>query len=238
MKIAVVRPIDTVARAGAQQGMLVRWRARSSGRFYGRLVEGRRVGGHVRQVDVTMLGTCVVEPTVVQRREFWKTANAALARLANRLTPGETERIIGELHERVPMVSADELHALTIEQADREAAWWGKLAASERDMAGDHDGVAVGAKKRADALRTASQDAQRHADDAKARGDRGRAGEAISESRFTTQVEMLKDIGWTKRQILHARAMAKLSPEEFQAHIKRNAERPELWPRYKDGTRA
>lgn len=185
-----------------------------------------------------MLGSCVIEPSVEQRREFWKAANAALARLSNRLTAEETGGIMAELHKRVPMVSAAELHALTVEQAEREAAWWANLAAAERDMAGGHDGLAAGAKKSADGLRIAADGAQRHADDAKARAERGRAGEAIPESRAMTQAELLAALGWSKRKLARVRAMTKLSPEDFEAHIQRSATRPEAWPRHKDGTRA
>src|ERR1700675_2261650 len=81
--------------------MFVRWRRRPSGRLSARLVHNQRVAGRVRQRHVGELGAISVAALhmpdeiqgIVARRTFWRTANAALARVAG-LIDGSQEAVI------------------------------------------------------------------------------------------------------------------------------------------------
>ena len=116
--------------------MFVRWRRRPSGRLSARLVHNQRVAGRVRQRHVEELGAISVAALhmpdeiqgIVARRTFWRTANAALARVAG-LIDGSHEAVIrAALEARVPSATPEELRRLALLQAEREGRFWGKLA--------------------------------------------------------------------------------------------------------------
>jgi hypothetical protein len=205
--------------------MFVRWLVRPSGRITARLVEGRRANGKVKQEHIAQLGHAWVQPTIEQRREFWLAATVALGRLSNRLTPQQTGAIMTELHQRVPMVTPDELHTLTIFQAERDSQQWDRLAAMHADVAAGHDGLATTATKAAERGRQAAEVATRHADEARDRLARARAGETVAETREMTPE---RKCGWrwggpgAKRGAI---ALSNLSPAEFEAHTGRHHSR-------------
>jgi hypothetical protein len=134
-------------------------------------------------------------------------ANVSLARLSNRLTPRQTGAIMAELHKRVPVVTAEELHGLSIFQAERDLQQWDRLAAIHADVAAGHDGLATTATKAAEGGRQAAEVATRHADEARDRLARAQAGETVAETREMTREEMRLGLGWFRREVQRAIAL-------------------------------
>ena len=116
--------------------MFVRWRRRPSGRLSARLVHNQRVAGRVRQRHVGELGAISVGALdvadeiegIAARKAFWRTANAALARVAGRIDGSQEAAIRAALEARVPSATPGELRRLALLQAEREGRLWGKLA--------------------------------------------------------------------------------------------------------------
>src|SRR5260370_39184268 len=83
-------PVDKWCQSGRTRRMFVRWRRRPSGRLSARLVHNQRVAGRVRQRHVGELGAISVVALdvadeiegIAARKAFWRTANAAVARVA------------------------------------------------------------------------------------------------------------------------------------------------------------
>jgi hypothetical protein len=145
---------------------------------------------------------------------------------------------MAELHQRVPMVTPDELHTLTIFQAERDLQQWDRLAAMHADVAAGHDGLATTATKAAERGRQAAEVATRLADEARDRLARARAGETVAETREMTREEMRLALGWSRHEEQRAIALSSLSPAEFEAHMERYHSRREPWPRHADGSKA
>src|SRR5260221_7403835 len=135
--------------------MFVRWRRRSSGRLSARLVHNQRVDGRVRQHHVGELGA--ISPAaldsantmegIIARRGFWRRANAALARFADRLDASLEGTIRAALQGRVPVITSNELHRLSLLGAEREVRFWKRLAEDSRFIAAGQDGQRTEAGK-------------------------------------------------------------------------------------------
>jgi hypothetical protein len=92
--------------------MFVRFRSYTSAAMQVSIVETRRTGGKVRHEHVAGLGSIEMPPTVSGRMAFWKALYERLGRLGNRLDPETQARLLGSVHERIPMVTPDEQRAL------------------------------------------------------------------------------------------------------------------------------
>jgi len=214
--------------------MFVRWSARPSGRLFARLVEGRRVDGRVRQEHVGQLGwvPANVALTVADRRAFWVSAEAALARLSNRLDPKTEGDIRMALHARVPIVTPAELQALALEQAKRDARLWKSQAAQGEKIVEASEALVAGAQKQLAAQRDVLERDRRRAADAQARLERGLAGETIPETPSMSRAELkafLEKLGVTPRFKRRARMLAGLSEEQFEELVQRKPN--DRWPR-------
>ena len=98
------------------------------------IVETRRAGGKLRHEHVAGLGSLEMPPTVSGRAAFWRAVHERLGRLGNRLDPETQARLLGSVHERIPMVTPDEQRALQREtpQAVASSAPRGDQAAGRR----------------------------------------------------------------------------------------------------------
>jgi hypothetical protein len=56
--------------------------------------------------------------TVAGRVAFWQQVHERLAKLSNCIDPATRGKLIGSLHEKIPMPTADEQQALQLENAD------------------------------------------------------------------------------------------------------------------------
>ena len=94
------------------------------------LVETHRVDGRVRHQHVASLGSIPIDPDISDRMAFWIALHQRLARLSNRISTDDHHKALGAIHERVPMVMADEQRALQRENAEYDLHFWSSL----RDM--------------------------------------------------------------------------------------------------------
>jgi hypothetical protein len=92
--------------------MFVRFRHQGRHRLQASIVgTTRRADGKVCQKHVAGLGSILVPPSVADRVAFWQQAHERLAKL----DPATRGKLMGSLHERIPMPTADEQQALQLE---------------------------------------------------------------------------------------------------------------------------
>jgi hypothetical protein len=120
--------------AATRHYMFVRFRSYTSAAMQVSIVETRRTGGKVRHEHVAGLGSIEMPPTVSGRVAFWRALHERLGRLGNRLDPETQARLLGSVHERIPMVTPDEQRILQREtpQAVASSAPRGDRAAGRR----------------------------------------------------------------------------------------------------------
>src|SRR5215208_4526979 len=99
--------------------MFVRFR-QTKYRLQVSLVETRRVGGKVRHEHVAGLGSVELPLSVEGRLAFWQRLHQRLGRLSNRIGASAQAKILGDVHTRIPMVTADEQRALQLENAEAD----------------------------------------------------------------------------------------------------------------------
>jgi hypothetical protein len=98
--------------------MFVRFRHRGRHRLEASIVEtARRADGKVCQKHVAGLGSILVPASVADRVAFWQQAHERLAKLSNRIDQETRGKLMGSLHEKIPMPTADEQQALQLENA-------------------------------------------------------------------------------------------------------------------------
>jgi hypothetical protein len=81
------------------------------------LIETRRVDGKVRHEHIASLGSIILPPSVADRITFWQRLHDRLAKLSNRVTAEDQGKVLGAVHAKVPMITADEQRALQLENA-------------------------------------------------------------------------------------------------------------------------
>src|SRR5690242_13132208 len=96
--------------------MFVRYRE-TKRKLQASLIETRRADGKVQHEHIASLGSIVREPSVHARVEFWARLHGRLARLSNRLSAEERDKVLASIHARVPMPSIDERKAAQLENA-------------------------------------------------------------------------------------------------------------------------
>jgi hypothetical protein len=98
--------------------MFVRFRHRGRHRLEASIVEtARRADGKVCQKHVAGLGSILMPASVADRVAFWQQAHERLANLSNRIDQETRGKLMGSLHEKIPMPTADEQQALQLENA-------------------------------------------------------------------------------------------------------------------------
>src|SRR5262249_36495599 len=107
------------------------------------LVEPRRENGKVRHEHVSSLGSVETPLTVAGRIEFWGRLHERLARLSNRLDSETQSKVLGAVHARVPMPTADEQRGLQLENAKTDADQWEWIHGTHAAMVQDHKGLAA-----------------------------------------------------------------------------------------------
>jgi len=94
------------------------------------LIETSRSGGKVMHEHVASLGSVDVPPSIRERLAFWGKIPTRLDRLGNRINAEHRAKIIGALHDRVPIVTIDERRSQQLENAAVDERTWSSL----RDM--------------------------------------------------------------------------------------------------------
>jgi hypothetical protein len=193
--------------------MFVRFRQTRSS-LQATLLLGRRVGGRVRQEQIAALGSVKMPLTVDGREAFWRKLHELLARLGNRIPPEAQAKIMGEVHSRIPMVTADDRREHEIALADRERQVWNGLQGILAERAEGMDGVAASATASAAADREGASDAGARAAAAAGRVDRLRRGDDdVSRGQEVDLETILREAGWTTAKLNHCHVLAALPRE-------------------------
>jgi len=115
--------------------MFIRFR-RKGRRLYASLAENSRIDGRVHQTHVSALGSVPIEslmPTpsddasklsAQHRFKFWKTLHEVMARLGNRIDAATAERMMRQVHERIPMPMPEESQSMELWAAEGHATSW------------------------------------------------------------------------------------------------------------------
>jgi hypothetical protein len=196
------------------------------------LIETRRVDGKVRHEHVASLGSISLSLTPFDRFEFWRELHAKLARLSNRIDAATHARILGNVHERVPMPTPDGQAALQLEAAEEDARFWRSMQYMNASTAEGHRRLAERAEQKRRALEASATDAAERAAAAEDRVARLKRGEAVAGG-ITKPLDvaaMLRSLGWSTSDLSRAAGLAALSPAEFALfchEVRRATERAE-----------
>jgi hypothetical protein len=178
------------------------------------VAETRRVDGKVRHEHVASLGSIGIPQTVAARIAFWAALYGRLAKLGNRIDPETQAKILGAIHAKVPMVTPDEQRGLQIENAEADERLWSGLRDVHADQIEGHKALVAKAQTTIASATSEMTHAGQKAAVAKERIEKLKNGENLSGglSKSTTGFEkILRDAGWTKADLRHARELAELS---------------------------
>jgi hypothetical protein len=169
----------------------------------------------VRQEHVASLGSIKTPLTVTDRIAFWARLHERLARLGNRVDGAAQGKVLAAVHGRVPMVTADERQALQLENAKLDAKQWSSIHDLHAGTVEDHKRHAA---KVAGIIANAEHEAEQasaHAKAARERVERIERGENVEGGlgKPADFEQIVREAGWTTRDITHARLIAAL-PEE------------------------
>ena len=169
------------------------------------------------QEHVASLGSVSLSLTPFDRFEFWRDLHAKLARLSNRIDAATHARILGSVHERVPMPTTDGQAALQLEAAEEDARFWRSMQDMNASTAEGHRRLAERAEQKQRALEASAADAAQRAAAAEDRVARLKRGEAVTVS-ITKPLDvsaMLRSLGWSTSDLSRAAGLAALSQTEF-----------------------
>jgi hypothetical protein len=159
--------------------MFVRFRQKGD-RLQVSLIETRRIdGGKVRHEHVAGLGAIPTPPSVADRVAFWQRLHERLGKLGNRVDAATQGKVLGAIHAKVPMVTADEQRALQLENAKADAQFWDDLAGMHTSTVEDHKGLAALAERKITQSEAERANAAEHAAKAKDRIARIERGENV-----------------------------------------------------------
>ena len=141
--------------------------------------------------------------------------------------------MLGAVHAKVPMVTADEQRALQLENAKADAQFWDRMADMYAGTATDHKGLAARAERTAAEGEVERAKAAEHAARAKERVERIERGENVEGGLGKQQIDVeaiLIDAGWTKADFKRARLLNELgdgASEELLSEVMRRHKRGE-----------
>jgi hypothetical protein len=158
--------------------MFVRFR-QTEHRLQVSLVETRRLDGKVHHEHIASLGSIETPPTVPSRITFWQKLHERLGKLSNRVDAATQRKVLGEVHARIPMVTADEQRALQLENAEAEARFWSTFHDMNAEQVEGHKGLAALAERKIADGQSAAADAAAEAAVAKERVERIKRGENV-----------------------------------------------------------
>jgi uncharacterized protein (DUF885 family) len=79
---------------------------------------------------------------------FWSHLHERLAKLSNRIDAADQAKILGTIHARVAMVTADEQHDLKLENAQADERLWSSLREINEGTVADHEQLIARAEAR------------------------------------------------------------------------------------------
>jgi hypothetical protein len=176
------------------------------------IIETRRIDGKVRHEHIASLGSIEVPLSVADRIVFWQRVNERLVKLSNRIDPATQGKIRGDLHARVPMVTADEQRALQLENAEADERFWSSLHGMNREQVDGHKALAASVQSKIAAGRTEATKAATNAAAASERVERIKKGDDVQGGlgKPIDYRAILHKAGMTDRDIWECMDMAEL----------------------------
>jgi hypothetical protein len=108
-------------------------------------------------------------------------------------------KLLGDIHARIPMVTPDEIQAAKIEAAEADERFWSRLHDGHTGQIEGHGRLIAKAEAKI-------ADIKAQAEGAKDRVERLKRGEDVASGLAKPDMEkMLRDAGWTTRDINHMR---------------------------------
>jgi hypothetical protein len=191
--------------------MFVRFRQTES-RLQVSLIETRRLAGKVQHEHIAGLGSISTAPSTADRIAFWERLHAKLTKLSNRIDAETHGKVLGAIHARIPMVTADEQQALQIENAEADELLWSRLHDMHAGTVEDHKGLAATVANAIATRTSAMTEAANNAAAAKQRVERLRKGESLPGGlgQPLNLWERLRAGGWTEAELQHCVDLASL----------------------------
>jgi hypothetical protein len=187
--------------------MFVRFRYSQSGLLQVSLVEARRRNGRVEQEHIAGFGSVLLPLTVEGRLAFWQRLHERLARLSNRVDATAQGKVFASIHERIPMVTLDEQHALKLEYADQNERFWTHIRDHHRDHIEGHKQLVAGAQEKMAESQTAMAEADGEVAQVKDNIERLRNGEDAPISKPLSSKELMKIMGWNASDVRHSQVL-------------------------------
>ena len=144
------------------------------------LIETCRVDGKVGHKYVASLGSCPTPPTVADRIAFWQALHTRLARLSNRVDAVTHRKVLGAVHERIPLVTPDEQAAIQLANAEADVKFWNTLGDMHREQVEGNKHLVAKVSEAIATSETAIRDAEANAARAKDRIERLKRGELVT----------------------------------------------------------
>jgi hypothetical protein len=91
------------------------------------LIQTRREGGKVRHQHIAGLGAITIPASAPDRIAFWRGLHDRLSALSNCIVD-EQSKLLGAVHERIPMPTLDELRDVQLENGQGGSALLGGAA--------------------------------------------------------------------------------------------------------------
>jgi hypothetical protein len=143
------------------------------------LVETRRLNGKVHHEHVASLGSVETPPSVPERIAFWLKLHDRLGKLSNRIDAATQGKVLGAVHARIAMVTADEQCALQLENAEADAQFWLNFRDMNAEPVEGHKGLVAQAERKIADGQSATANAAANAAIAKERIERLKRGENV-----------------------------------------------------------
>jgi hypothetical protein len=201
------------------------------------LIETSRTGGKVRHEHVASLGSIDDPPTVEDRLEFWRRLHERFGQLSNRIAGADHAKILGAIHDRIPMVAVDDIGAVQLSNTEADEHFWSRLRDMHQGTAEDHKQMLATVQRAIATAEAQAADCGAKAEAAKDRARRLRNGEAVPGGlRKPLGPEdferILRDAGWTTQDIEHCRVVHRVFElgafDELMTEIQKAHRRAEL----------
>lgn len=204
--------------------MFIRFR-QTRDRLQVSLVENRRTGGKVRHEHIASFGSIATPFSVEARLAFWARLHQRLAQLANRV---DAAKLLGSIHARVPMVTADEQRSLQLQNAEADERFWASVRDMNQATVDEHKGLAATVERKIANGEAAATAAAEKAAAAKDRVERIRRGEdvvgGLGKPLTAENFERIfREAGFTAGDIRFSEFVAAVSEDVFDEALKEGA---------------
>jgi hypothetical protein len=202
--------------------MFVRFQQQGN-RLQPSLMQSRRVDGKPRSEHIASLGSVDADLSLRGRLAFWAELPSRLSRLANRVGPEDHDKIIGALHARIPVVTVAEQQQIKKENAEEDERFWTDMRDKNASLVEGHKGVVALAERKIAEIAPQVETAAANAEAAKSRVKKIEQGEDVEGGLFQKPFDaeaLLKEWGWTPRELKRLRLQGNLTEPEFEWMMK------------------